>query len=226
LLTPTTELTVPSPERSIRYEGWRVVFACFVVATFAWGFGFYGHGVYLTELQRARGWPTSLMSTATTLYYLSGSLLVVYVSDILHRLGPRTMLLAGAFMFCLALAGIACVSEPWQLFAAYVVMSVGWMLASAGALTNVAGLWFFEKRGLAISLVLTGASFGGIVVTPLMVEAVSRWGFRDAMLITAAAALAILVVTILSCVGRPPRPAWATGPGPGRGRCAACNSGP
>jgi MFS family permease len=209
LLKPYTEITVPSPERSIRYEGWRVVFACFMVATFSWGLGFYGHGVYLTELQRAKGWPTSLISTATTFYYLSGSLLVVYVSDILQRLGPRTMLLAGSILFSLAVAGIAYVSEPWQLFFAYFVMAVGWMLASAGALTNVAGLWFFEKRGLAISLALTGASFGGIIITPLMVAAVSHWGFRNAMLGTAIATFAILVATILLCIGQPPKPLTA-----------------
>src|SRR5262245_18609236 len=145
------------------------------------------------------------MSTATTLYYLSGSLLVMYVSDILQRLGPRRMLIAGGTLFSVAVAGIAYVAEPWQLFAAYFVMAIGWMLASAGALTNVAGLWFFEKRGLAISLALTGASFGGIVLTPLMVEAVSRWGFHNAMLGTAAAAFVILVSTVLLCVGQPPQ---------------------
>ena len=211
LLKPYAEPTIPTPERSIRYEGWRVVFACFVVATFSWGLGFYGHGVYLAELQRARGWPTSLMSSATTLYYLSGSLLVIYVSDILERLGPRNMLLAGSCLFSLAMVGIAYVAEPWQLFAVYFVMAIGWMLASAGALTNVAGLWFFEKRGLAISLALTGASFGGIIITPLMVEAVSRWGFRDAMLGTAVVAFVVLVATILLCIGQPTRPVAAAG---------------
>lgn len=204
MLKPYIEPTVPSPERSIRYEGWRVVFACFVVATFSWGLGFYGHGVYLAELQRAKGWPTSLISTATTLYYLSGALLVMYVSDILQRLGPRRMLMAGAVFFSAAVAAIAYVSKPWQLFAAYFVMAIGWMLASAGALTNIAGLWFFEKRGLAISLALTGASFGGIVLTPLLVAAVSHWGFRNAMLGTATATIAILVATVLLCVGKPP----------------------
>jgi MFS family permease len=204
LLKPYSEPPVPSLERSIRYEGWRVVFACFVVATFSWGLGFYGHGIYLAELQRAKGWPTSLISTATTLYYLSGSLLVIYVSDILQRLGPRTMLIAGAILFSIAVAGIAYVAEPWQLFAAYFVMAIGWMLASAGALTNIAGLWFFEKRGLAISLALTGASFGGIILTPLMVAAVSHWGFQNAMLGTAAATFVILVVTVMLCVGKPP----------------------
>ncbi|MEZ5765521.1 MAG: MFS transporter [Xanthobacteraceae bacterium] len=197
--------TEPAPdERSPRYEGWRVVFACFVMATFAWGLGFYGQGIYLAELQRAKGWPTSLISTATTLYYLSGSLLVVYVSDILHRLGPRLMLISGASLFALSVAGIAYVSQPWQLFVAYFVMATGWMLSSAGALTNVAGLWFYQKRGLAISLTLTGASFGGIILTPLMVAAISHWGFRTAMLGTAAATVAILVPTLLLCIGKPP----------------------
>lgn len=201
----TKPVSPPMPdERSLRYEGWRVVFACFVMATFSWGLGFYGHGIYLAELQRAKGWPTSLISTATTLYYLSGSILVIYVADILHRLGPRLMLVSGASLFALAVVGIAYVSQPWQLFVVYFVMAIGWMFASAGALTNVAGLWFYEKRGLAISLTLTGASFGGIVLTPLMVAAVSHWGFRAAMLGTAAATVAILVPTLLLCIGKPP----------------------
>lgn len=203
MLTKTATQPIPD-ERSLRYEGWRVVFACFVMAVFAWGLGFYGHGIYLAELQRSKGWPTSLISTATTLYYLSGSILVIYVSDILHRLGPRLMLVSGASLFALAVAGIAYVSQPWQLFVVYFVMAIGWMLASAGALTNVAGLWFYEKRGLAISLTLTGASFGGIILTPLMVAAISHWGFRTAMLGTAAATFVILVPTLLLCIGKPP----------------------
>ncbi|MDQ8727114.1 MFS transporter [Bradyrhizobium sp. LHD-71] len=213
MLKPYSEPVAATSERSLSYDGWRVVFACFMVAIFSWGLGFYGHGVYLAELQRAKGWPTSLISTATTAYYLCGALLVVYVSDILQRLGPRTMLIAGATFFSVAVAGIAYVSEPWQLFAAYAVMAIGWMLASAGALTNVAGLWFFEKRGLAISLALTGASFGGIILTPLMVAAVSQWGFRNAMLGTAAATFALLITIILICVGRPPKLAGAAASG-------------
>ena len=34
-------------ESSLRYPGWRVVLACFLVALFIFGFGLYRHAVYL-----------------------------------------------------------------------------------------------------------------------------------------------------------------------------------
>ena len=53
-------------ETSIRYDGWRIVAGCFLVAIFGWGLGFYGQTVYVAELHRLHGWPTSLISSATT----------------------------------------------------------------------------------------------------------------------------------------------------------------
>ena len=54
--------TTDAQESSPRYAGWRVVLACYLAAVFCWGFGLYGHGVYLTELHRLHGWPTALIS--------------------------------------------------------------------------------------------------------------------------------------------------------------------
>src|SRR6266446_3342752 len=76
-------------ESSLRYDGWRVTAVCFVVAMFCWGFGLYSHGIYLAELQRLFGWSTSLISGATTAYYLLTASLVVFVSDAIVRFGPR-----------------------------------------------------------------------------------------------------------------------------------------
>lgn len=192
------------PETSIRYDGWRVVAVCFIAAIFAWGLGFYGQGLYLAELHRSKGWSTSLMSTATTLYYLSGSGLVIFISDILRRFGPRAVMIFGAFCFASALTILAFVTAPWQVFVAYFVMATGWMTMSLGSITNTVGLWFMQKRGLAISIALTGASFGGIVLTPAMVAATTRWGFVPTMLGTAVVTLAVIVPLALFCIGKPP----------------------
>ena len=50
-------------ETSIRYDGWRIVVVCFLLATFGWGLGFYGQSVYVAELHRLHGWPASLISS-------------------------------------------------------------------------------------------------------------------------------------------------------------------
>src|ERR1700692_2677769 len=82
-------------ETSARYDGWRIVAVCFAVATFGWALGFYGQSVYLAELQRLHGWPTSLISTGTTLFYLFGAVLVAFVAEAMRAFGPRNCLLVG-----------------------------------------------------------------------------------------------------------------------------------
>src|SRR5436189_159361 len=76
-----------SGETSATYEGWRIVAVCFLVATFGWAFGFYGQSVYLAELNRLHGWPASLVSAATTFFYLFGAVLVLMIPVVLIFVG-------------------------------------------------------------------------------------------------------------------------------------------
>jgi len=191
-------------ETSIRYEGWRIVAVCFWVAIFGWGLGFYGQTVYVAELNRLHGWPTSLISAATTFFYLFGALLVVSVSEAIRILGPRNCLLAGVSAMAAAAVLIGRVTEPWQLYAADAVLAFGWAGASIGVITNTLGLWFDNKRGMAISLALNGASFGGIIGVPLLVVAIGRFGFSGAMTSAAIVMLASTIPVIVIFVGRPP----------------------
>ncbi|WP_409191477.1 MFS transporter [Bradyrhizobium sp. RDM4] len=191
-------------ESSLRYEGWRIVAVCFLLATFGWGLGFYGQSVYVAELQRARGWPTSLISSGTTFFYLFGALLVVFVGEAVRTYGPRLCLIAGTLAMAAAAVAIGAVREPWQLYLANAVLAFGWAGTSLAMITNTISLWFDQKRGMAISLALNGASFGGIVGVPLLVALIGHIGFEDAMLIVAGAMLVLLVPVILLAVGRPP----------------------
>jgi MFS family permease len=190
-------------EASARYPGWRVVAVCFVMAVLCWGFGFYGHGFYLAELHSRYGWPTALIAGASTVYYLASALLVVFISDLIRVFGIRGSVLAGACALALSVALIPFVAEPWHLFAAYLVMAFAWAMLSVGAITNIVGLWFDARRGLAISLGLTGASFGGIAVVPALVFLAGAIGFRPAMLYGAALILVTLVPLALLFLGPP-----------------------
>jgi MFS family permease len=197
-----------SDESSLRYHGWRVVAACFVMAMLVWGFGFYGHGFYLAELQRLHGWPASLMGSATTAYYLLSALLVVFIDDAMRRFGIGACVLLGAVSLAGSAAALPFVVEPWQLFAAYLVMAFAWATMSLGAINVILGLWFRERRGLAISLALNGASFSGIAIVPALVFLAGAAGFAVAMLVGAAVILALAVPLALTVLSAPlPRPA-------------------
>jgi predicted MFS family arabinose efflux permease len=191
-------------ETSARYDGWRIVVVCFLLATFGWGLGFYGQSVYVAELHRLRGWPASLISSGTTFFYLSGALLVAFVSEAIRSFGPRNCLLAGVFTMAGAAVLIGQVTEPWQLYAANAVLAFGWAGTSLGIITNTLGLWFDKKRGMAISLALNGASFGGIAGVPLLVAAIEHFGFPGAMIAAAIAMVVLMVPVILIFVGQPP----------------------
>jgi predicted MFS family arabinose efflux permease len=191
-------------ETSARYDGWRIVAVCFLVATFGWGLGFYGQSVYLAELHRLHGWPASLISSATTFFYLFGALLVAFVGEAIRAFGPRNCLLAGMFALAAAAVLIGQVTEPWQLYAANAVLAFGWAGTSLAIITNTLGLWFDKKRGMAISLALNGASFGGIVGVPLLVAAIGHFGFSGAMIAAAVVMLVLMIPVILLFVGPPP----------------------
>jgi len=192
-------------ESSARYQGWRIVVVCFLVATFGWGLGFYGQSVYLAELHRLHGWPTSLISSATTFFYLFGAVLVAFVSEAVRSYGPRNCLIGGVFAMAVAGVMIGQVTAPWQLYLANAVLAFGWAGTSLAIITNTLGLWFDKKRGMAISLALNGASFGGIVGVPLLVTGVGYFGFGGAM-IAAAASMVLLMVPIILIFVEPPPP--------------------
>ena len=191
-------------ESSLRYEGWRIVGVCFLVATFGWAFGFYGQSVYLAELHRTNGWSASLISGATTFFYLFGAAVVVFVAEAVRKFGPRNCLIAGTFAMALAAIGIGQVNAPWQLYLADGVLAFGWAGTSLAIISTTLGLWFDHKRGMAISLALNGASFAGIVGVPLLVAAIGYFGFANAMIVSACVMVALVVPTVLAFVGRPP----------------------
>ncbi|TMJ05266.1 MAG: MFS transporter [Alphaproteobacteria bacterium] len=167
------------------------------MALACWGFGLYGHSVYLAELQRLHGWPPSLIAGASTATYLLNACLVIFTSNALARFGARRFVLFGVAALATAIVLLALAREPWQVYAAYLAMSFGWLGLGLVTIPTIISQWFTRRRGLAISLALNGASFGGIVVAPALVGLIAFTGFTDAMLIAAAVMVAILVPAVL-----------------------------
>ena len=157
-----------SGEGALAYPGWRVVFVCFVLAVFAWGFGFYGQSVYVAQLQALHGWPVSTLASAATVYYLTSAVLVAFAGDAMARLGPRRLIGLGLLFLAGGVVATGRAQSLPGLYGAYLLIACGWASTSIAAITGAIGGWFGDKRGLAISLALNGASVGGVVGAPAL----------------------------------------------------------
>ena len=178
--------------KSVRYHGWWVVFCCFVIALYGWGFGFYGLSLYLVALQKLHGWSPATISTVVTFYYVAGAFLVMQVGDVIQKRGGRVVVVVGSGLMSLGVAGITLVREPWQLFVAFAVMIPGWAAMGGAAINTLIAQWFDRRRGLAASLALNGATCGGLLFAPAFASAIDRLGFERACY----AAIAVVLATI------------------------------
>src|ERR1700719_2777587 len=76
---------------------------------------------------------------------------------------------------------------------------------SGAAVNIIVAPWFERRRGLAVSLALNGASAGGLVMAPLLIFLIDRFGFAPALPLAAALMLAVLL-PLLMLVAREKRP--------------------
>ena len=195
-------------EASMRYPGWRVVIACFAMTFFGFGFGFYGHSVYLAALTIRDGTDApriavSTVSTAVTVYYLAAAAVMVFISDLMVRLGPRLLATIGAVMMGLSLFLIARIRSVSDLFVAYLAMAPAFAMLTNAAVANIVGLWFTQKRGLALSVALTGGGVGGLAIVPTLVRLSSRLSFATALEVIAATTIPVLLIAIALCIRLP-----------------------
>ncbi len=174
------------------FFGWRVVAGTFVLAVFGWGLGFYGPPVYLHAVQEARGWSVALVSTAVTVHFLVGAIVVANLPALYRRFGLPAVTKGGAVVLALGVLGWALARAPWELLLATVLSGAGWVAMGAAAVNAIIAPWFVHKRPAALATAYNGASIGGVVFSPLWVAAIAAFGFP----VAAAVIGGVMVVAI------------------------------
>ena len=186
------------------FFGWWVVAGCFVMASACWGLAFYGNGLYLTHLTRDLGWSITTVSNGFTLFYWLGALLIVATGRWIDRLGPRISASVGALSMTVAVILIAHVASVEQFYLALCFLALGWAWMSGAAINATVARWFDRKRGLALSVALTGASMGGMVVVPLMIWTVAKIGYSNGLTVVALVMCLLVLLTAAVCFVREP----------------------
>ena len=175
-----TPMAKPQPQTATTssplFYGWRVVGALFVMLAFSSGLGFYNQSVLLEALTSERGFSVVAASLATTLFFATSGVAGLGVASLVERFDVRFSVTGGTLLSAFALVLLGRVTQPWQLYSVFALFGCGFAGANLVAATTLITRWFLRRRALALAVVSTGLSAGGIVLTPLCARTINGLG--------------------------------------------------
>lgn len=166
----------------------------------------YSFGAFFDSMARefhaGRAATSAVFSITVFLYFTLGSL----TGLLADRLGPRRVVAAGALAMA---AGLVLTSLAPSIWLGYLTYGVGVGIGVAcGYVPMVAavGGWFTRGRSLALGLAISGIGFGTLVGAPVAAALIKSLGWRQTLVLQAAAAL-ILLAVCAALAERPPHSA-------------------
>ncbi len=169
----------------------------------------HGFGLWLQPVTQEQGWTRQTFSFAIALQNLSWGVIGVFAGMLADRFGAFRVLLAGAALYGLGLAGMALAPTP-LLFA----LATGVLIGAAQAGTTYAVIYGVigrqiapERHSWAMGVAAAAGSFGQFLMVPVEGQLIARLGWQTALL--ALAALVLLIVPLAFGLREPRRAAVA-----------------
>lgn len=150
----------------------------------------------------AAGEAESFIALGASLTFLFSGLISPIAGWLIQRFPLKQIMLFGCALLGGGLIVHSVADGAMQVYISRVMMGIS--LGFVGVLPSVVLVsnWFVRRRGMALGILLTGTSVGGVVIPPLATPLIERLGWRAAMIIVSlliwvvlAPAIAILVRT-------------------------------
>ena len=171
-----------------------VLLACAMLAA-ALGMGLrQTSGLFLAPMTAAHAWTASGFAFAIALQVLVNGITQPICGQVADRIGGRTVLMAGAALQAVAIAGMALTSSL-AVFTFFAGIVMGVAVSAAGMPVVMASLTRLlpeSMRSRATGLGTAGSSFGQFLVVPLAGLGIEGFGWQAALLGVAAASLLII----------------------------------
>lgn len=185
---------------------WVLLGACFLALFFTMG-ARAAFGIFMEPLDDAFGWGMAAISLAMALSSLVYGLAQALTGHLADRYGPRLMMAVGLFLVGTGTALLSLTQSLWQLYLLYGAVTAIGMGAIATSNAALLSRWFLERRGLALSISLTGASVGQLILIPLASALILGPGWRLSYLVLGLPVLGLaLPLALVLLRDNPPHP--------------------
>lgn len=187
----------PGPSRKRRlHPAWIVAAVAFLALVGAAGFRA-APGVLMVPLQQEFGWSTTVLSAAVSINLVLFGLTAPFAAALMERFGIRAVT---AFALMLIGAGSALtvlVNQSWQILLTWgLLIGLGTGSMALVFAATIANTWFSKSRGLVIGILTAGSAAGQLVFLPFIAMLAQDPGWRQASLLIAAGALAVVPLVL------------------------------
>ena len=185
--------TAPAP----RLSAFQVLACGAAIVTLSMGVR-HGFGLWLQPITQDQGWTRENFAFALAIQNLSWGLFGIFAGMAADRFGAFRVLLAGAVLYALGLAGMALSPTPVTF-----ALTAGVLIGAAQAGTTYAVIYGVigrqipaEKRSWAMGVAAAAGSFGQFLMVPVEGWLISAFGWQEALLFLGAAVLLIMPLAL------------------------------
>lgn len=150
-------------------------------------------GALLIPLEHEFGWSMSTMSLAVSVNLILYGLVSPFAAALMDRYGIRRVVSVALLVVAIGAIGSTFITASWQLIVFWGVLIGGgtgsMALVLAATITN---RWFTERRGLVMGILTAGQATGQLAILPPVAAIAENIGWRQASLLIAAVALAVI----------------------------------
>jgi MFS family permease len=187
---PETTL-LPAPKRRI-HPAWIVAAVAFLALVGAAGFRA-APGVLMVPLQNEFGWSTTVLSAAVSINLVLFGLTAPFAAALMERFGIRAVTSVALVLIGAGSALTVLVNQSWQILLTWgLLIGLGTGSMALVFAATIANTWFAKSRGLVIGILTAGSAAGQLVFLPFIALLAQDPGWRQASLLIAAGALAVV----------------------------------
>jgi MFS family permease len=192
----TTSLPAPSGQRRRLHPAWIVAGVAFLALVGAAGFRA-APGVLMVPLQQEFGWSTTVLSAAVSINLVLFGLTAPFAAALMERFGIRAVTATALVLIGMGSALTVLVNQSWQILLTWgLLIGLGTGSMALVFAATIANTWFAKSRGLVIGVLTAGSAAGQLVFLPFIAMLAQEPGWRQASLLIAAGALAVVPLVL------------------------------
>jgi MFS family permease len=186
----------PSSKRRPLHPAWIVAAVAFLALVGAAGFRA-APGVLMVPLQQEFGWSTTVLSAAVSINLVLFGLTAPFAAALMERFGIRAVTALALMLIGAGSALTVLVNQSWQILLTWgLLIGLGTGSMALVFAATIANTWFSKSRGLVIGILTAGSAAGQLVFLPFIAMLAQDPGWRQASLLIAAGALAVVPLVL------------------------------